>query len=337
MKRVTKASLLLLLLIALFVQTAFAEMPPPKLNQVQQDGALLQMYVGLTNELGDPVVNGFGPNQFNIRMDDTEQLNVDSAIPFIETGMGVHYVFAVDVSKPVNRMMADVRNGMSAFVDGLNENDAVSILTFGTDVKILTSHNTDKAAIKEIIGDLSATEMDTVLYKGTYDAVRQAAKYGGRSAVIVITDGKDDPGKNNAEIQQKYTKDSIFESVKSAQVPLYCIGMTDNNDVDAESLAEFAYVTGGDQYLIPASQTITKLNTIQDMASNVIVLYSTLTNEEGKTNNAERHAFRVDFNGVNSNMLEQDISWAAVPTPSAPPAPKLTLTLDDTQFKPMPE
>lgn len=336
MRRVTKASLLIILLVTLFVQTAFAAMQPPKLNQVQQDGALLQMYVSLTNELGDPVVHGFSPTQFNINMDDTNTLNVDSAIPFIETGMGVHYVFAVDVSQPVNRMMPDVRSGMSAFVDSLNENDAVSILTFGTDVKTLASYNTDKTAVKEIIRGLSAAEMDTVLYKGTYDAVRQAAKYGGRSAVIVITDGKDDPGKNNVEIQQKYTKDSIFESVKSAQVPLYCIGMTDNNDVDAESLAEFALVTGGDQYLVPASQTNAKLNTIKDLASNVIVLNSTLTNEDGKTNNSERHAFCVVFNGVNSNTLEQDISWAAVPTPSPTPAPKLTLTLDDSQFKPMP-
>lgn len=336
MKRVAKAGLLVILAVVLFAQAAFAEMQPPKLNQVQQDGALLQMYVSLTNELGDPLVSGFSPNQFNISMDGSDPLNVDAAVPFLETGMGVHYVFAVDVSKPVNRMMPDVRSGMSAFVDSLNENDAVSILTFGTDVKTLASHSTDKAALKEIIKDLAATEMDTVLYKGTYDAVRQAAKYGGRSAVIVITDGKDDPGTHNVEIQQKYTKDSIFESVKSAQVPLYCIGMTDNNDVDAESLLEFAQVTGGDQYLVPASQTINKLNTIKDLASNVVVLCSVLTNPEGKMNSAERHAFCVTFNGMDSNTLEQDISWAAVPTPSPTPAPRLTLTLDNQQFEPMP-
>ena len=336
MKRVIKAGLLVILVVVMFAQAAFAEMQPPKLNQVQQSGALLQMYVSLTNELGDPLVSGFSPNQFNISMDDATPLNVDAAIPFLETGMGVHYVFAVDVSKPVNRMMPDVRNGMSAFVDSLNENDAVSILTFGTDVKTLASHSTDRAAVKGIIKDLAATEMDTVLYKGTYDAVRQAAKYGGRSAVIVITDGKDDPGTRNIEIQQKYTKDSIFESVKSAQVPLYCIGMTDNNDVDAESLAEFAQVTGGDQYLVPAAQTINKLNTIKDLASNVVVLGSTLTNPDGNMNNAERHVFRVTFNGMDSNALEQDISWAAVPTPSPTPTPKLTLTLDNQQVEPMP-
>lgn len=55
----------------------------------------------------------------------------------------------------------------------------------------------------------------------------------------MITDGKNDP----TEEMQAYTKEGIFDEVVAAQVPLYCVGLNDNNGVDKESLAEFAATT----------------------------------------------------------------------------------------------
>ncbi len=65
-------------------------------------------------------------------------------------------------------------------------------------------------------------------------------------------------------------------------MPLYCVGLNDNNGVDKESLAEFAATTGGDQYDIPAAQTVQALDAIRDIMRSAIVLRTTLVNTEGR-------------------------------------------------------
>src|SRR5699024_2320776 len=132
--------------------------------------------------------------------------------------------------------------------------DTATIITFGEVITQRIVNSGERAAILEAINGLEANEGMTALYKGVIDAVSLAAS-GGRSAVIMITDGKNDP----TDEMEVYTKDGIFDEVVSAQVPLYCVGLNDNNGVDKESLAEFAAATGGGQYDIPASQTVQAL------------------------------------------------------------------------------
>ena len=334
MKRMLNMGLLLLMMLALLSQAGVAEgvASSVNLNQVQQRDAELTMYVSLVDSAGNPVTGSFAQNQFDIAMDG-KTLPVDSVEPFDPQTQGIHYVFSVDVSQTVtNAMMQSVREAMTAFVNDFGPMDTATIITFGEVITQRIVNSGDRAAILEAINGLEANEGMTALYKGVIDAVSLAAS-GGRSAVIMITDGKNDP----TDEMEVYTKDGIFDEVVSAQVPLYCVGLNDNNGVDKESLAEFAAATGGGQYDIPASQTVQALGAIRDIMRSAIVLRTTLVNTEGRAGFVEPSTFKVGFQPENgsflvSNELQQNINWKNVPTPSPVPTeepiPEISLELD---------
>ena len=91
----------------------------------------------------------------------------------------------------------------------------------------------DKAAIQEAIAGLRADEGMTALYKGVIDAVSLAAG-GGRSAVIMITDGKNDPTeemqRSRRRLQQPGTDQrKRVERRKGSRMRLYAQRWSDRN------------------------------------------------------------------------------------------------------------
>lgn len=335
MKRALIVALALILALALLAPIGFAAgaVGSVKLNQVQQRDAELTMYVSLADNAGHAVTGSFAREQFDIAMDG-KTLTVNSVEPFDPQTQGIHYVFSIDVSLTVTEaMMEDVRNAMAAFVEDFGPRDTATIITFGEVITQCIVNSGDKAAIQEAIAGLRADEGMTALYKGVIDAVSLAAG-GGRSAVIMITDGKNDP----TEEMQAYTKEGIFDEVVAAQVPLYCVGLNDNNGVDKESLAEFAATTGGGQYDIPAAQAGQALNSIRDIMCSAIVLHTTLVNTEGRAGFVEASTFKVGFQPESgsflvSNELQQNINWKNVPVPTpvptSTPVPEISLELDE--------
>lgn len=341
MRRIARIGCSLLLILMLVMQCAFAGnvVSTVKLNQVQQNNAALKMYVSMTDANGNPSDGTYRADQFSISVDG-KALDVDSVQKFDPTTTGIHYVFSVDVSKTLNdTMMKNIRNSMISFVDNMGPLDSVSIITFGENVTERIINSTDRAAIKSAINDLSANEGMTALYKGVIDAVNIAASVGGRSAVIVITDGKDDP----TEDMKAYTKDGIYDSVKNAQVPLYCFGLNDKKGVDTQSLIELANVTGGAQYILESSSEMPdKLDGVIDIMRNAIVLNATLINADNKAGFDEISTFKVGYqpdNGgfITSNELQQNINWKNIPTPTpepvVTPSPAISLDLDDTEIE----
>ena len=335
MKRMAIVGWILLLALALPAQDGLAAgvASAITLNQVQQRNADLTMYVSLTDSAGSPVTGDFSTDQFDIAIDG-RTLEVESVEAFDPKKQGIHYVFSVDVSRTVTEaMMEDVREGLHAFVEDFGPHDTATIITFGEVMTRRIVNSASQTALHEAIDGLEANEGMTALYKGVIDAVTLAASTDGRSAVIMITDGKNDP----TEEMQSYTKEGIFDEVTSAQVPLYCIGLNDNDGVDQESLAEFAQVTGGGQYDIPAEQTGQALDAICDIMRSAIVLRTTLVNTEGRAGFVEPSTFKVGFQPENgaflvSNELQQNINWKNVPmptiAPTATPIPEISLELD---------
>ena len=89
-------------------------------------------------------------------------------------------------------MMENVREALTSFVDDFGPHDTATILTFGTVVTQRVVNSGDRVQLYEAIEQLDRTDNDTALYGGTVAAVRLAAQSGGRSAVIIFTDGEDD-------------------------------------------------------------------------------------------------------------------------------------------------
>ena len=336
MKRMACLTAVWLLVILMLSQTALAagsQVAGVTLNQVRQNGADLTAYITLQDEEGYPLTGNFEPESFAISVDG-QRLNVNSVKSFDPNAEGIHYVFAVDTSGSmveVPTVMQNMPAAMNAFVDNLGPLDTVSIITFGSVMNQLIVDSGDHEAVKEAIGQIVANESNTALYKGVIDAVDIANSGDGRSAVIVITDGKNDP----TEEMQGYTKESIYDRVMRAQVPLYCIGLNDSGGVDTESLAEFANTTGGRQYVITSDATAATLDLVFALTRNAIEMHADLVNPDGRTDFGEASTFKVgylDGGALASNDLLQTIDWAAVPVPVAEatptPIPQISLELD---------
>lgn len=347
MKRCRRWTWLLLAAIALTVQLALAEGPASsvKLNQVRQRGADLTMYVNLSDASGNPAAGEASAESFDAQVGDVV-LDVDQLQHFDAETMGIHYVFCVDVSASLTKaMMGSVQEELCRFVEELGPTDAVSLITFGTTVETVLLNSSDRQAIEEAIHATEARDDSTALFKGVLDGVDAAARVGGRSAVIVITDGKNDVEKAGAELQQ-YTKESIYENVQSAQVPLYCIGLTDKGGVDSQSLAELVAATGGSKYELPAAQIGESLGRVRDIMRSTLVLHARLVNAEGKTGINSVETFQVSYTPADgssmiSNALQQAVNWSRVPAPEYTPeptaVPSISLSLDATQLEPGPD
>lgn len=337
---VVRASAWALALMMLLTPSAYAsEEPAPAvggmtLSQVQQRDDELTIYVNMTDAAGGLLSDSYSAEQFSISVDG-DVLNVASVETFDPNVYGTHYVFSVDVSTTVSpAMMRSVHEAMYAFVDQLGPLDTVSILTFGWDIKVRIVNSSDRDAIKAAIDGIAADEGMTALYKGVIDAVDIASKTDGRSAVIVITDGANDPTKE----MSVYTKDSITAQVQSAQVPLFGLGLSDAGGADTESLADFAAMTGGKQYVTAAAGSAGCLDDVRARMYNTVVLHADLVNTQGKTGFDAASTFIVGFqpeNGafVKSNELQQNINWQTVPLPAAAvtptPIPQIALELDE--------
>lgn len=325
MKRMLIVATALILALTALVPVGFAAGPVSsvKLNQVQQRDDELTMYVSLADAAGEPVTGSYAREQFDIAMDGMT-LPVDSVEPFDPQTQGIHYVFSIDVSLTVtDAMMENVREALTSFVDDFGPHDTATILTFGTVVTQRVVNSGDRVQLYEAIEQLDRTDNDTALYGGTVAAVRLAAQSGGRSAVIIFTDGEDDSvGEMTA-----FTEESIYDEVTAAQVPLYCIGMNDKT-VNEESLVSLAQATGGDRFVIPSEQNAEALGDIRDVLRGAIVLRTSLVNTEGRAGFVEPSTFKVGFQPENgsflvSNELQQNINWKNVPTPTPVPTPEI--------------
>ena len=335
MKRMARMLLVLAMLLSMAASTGFAAGPAERiaLNQVQQNGGELLMYVSVTDAAGDPAEDEYAAERFDVAVDG-KSIGVDSVEAFNPETQGVHYVFCVDVSLTVKEeMMANVRAALTEFVNNFGPLDTATIITFGEKVVSRVQNTSDREAILNAIAALEANEGMTALYKGALDGVVAATQAGGRSAVIMITDGQ-----NEATEEMKiYTKENVFSSVVDAQVPLFCVGLNDNIGVDTQSLIEFAQATGGRQYEVPAAECAQSLNSIRLIMQNALTLRATLVNTDGRTGFVEESSFVAGFQSATggflmSNELKLNVNWRSVPAPqaepTATPTPEISLELD---------
>ena len=342
MKRIIGTGLIWLLALLLLSQTAFAadggQVSRVTLNQVQQNGQDLTMYVNLYDTSGEPVTGLLDPAPFLVQVDENANAaTVDGVQSYDPATQGIHYVFAVDVSRSLlsygDYVMGQVRDGLRAFVGQMGKNDTATIITFGDLVTERLADTGDQAAIQATIDGIQPSDYNTALYEGVLTAARAANK-GGRSAVVVITDGKNAPVDPNSSP----STDDIFAQLQAAQVPLYCIGITDGNEgLDRPTLVNLSDATGGAEFDGPADQVINSLNRIYAIVSGALQLHATLYNPDGKTGFSELSRFQVGYQSdsfIPSNVLEQLVNWTNVPAPPAEvtptPVPQISLEIDES-------
>ena len=331
MKRLGALVCILMLLLTMLPASAAGAVSDVRLSQVQIQGKDLTMYVDVSDANGDPYEGEINPNMFVFSVDD-QQMSVTNAQRYNVGNQGIHYVFCVDASKTLTeKMMDNVKTALTDTVNTMGANDMVTIITFGEKVEMRIANSNNKSAILQVIDGLNRDEQYTALYKGVVEGVNAAASSNNRSVVVVITDGKNDVDGAADTSLAFYTADSISKAVVNAQVPLYCIGLSDGEGVgpDATSLADFADQTGGMQYIITSDAIAECMSRVRNILDNTVVLNAELTNESGRSDFGTASTFQVGFTSPNgsfaaSNQLQQVVNWSNIPKPEVAPTPTPT-------------
>ncbi len=158
-----------------------------------------------------------------------------------------------------------MKAAVKSFIDKMFPEDEGAVCSFATNYDTgqeeiilrqdftLTTES-GKTALKGAVDSLT-TRDGTPLYDALYQSVlwvKDRTKY---RAVLVLTDGKD----LNYATGQPYsnrTFEEVIELAKQEGVPIYCVGLGDEESVDVPVLNAIAQQTNGRFYLAPTPQRL---------------------------------------------------------------------------------
>jgi VWFA-related protein len=226
-------------------------------------------------DLGNRAIAGLGAGDFEVNEDGRphEVVSVTrSTAPF-------NLVLLLDVSGSVENYVNFIRKAARSFVNTVEKDDRLSIVTFSDDVYVLSKFTTDKEALSKSLDSFDAgggTAYYDALAYALADTLRPLR--GERTAIVILTDGDD----NRSFLAFDTLAGSIQESgalIYPLYVPSGLIALAaQNTDVDpirskymsvtAKSHGEgerLARISGGIYY------PITQLSQIQQAYEDIVV------------------------------------------------------------------
>jgi Uncharacterized protein containing a von Willebrand factor type A (vWA) domain len=204
---------------------------------ISVDSSLVIVNAAVLDNSGHSV-EGLKREQFHIFEDGTEQ-----SVSFFqaeETPFAA--VILLDTSGSMETRISLARSAAIKFLEGLRADDATSIYTFDSKVKLLQDFS-NTGDITEHIFDIKAYGM-TVLNDAIYEAARVLSKRPEkRKAIIVLSDGED--------TQSKRSADKALRAALAADATIYSVDMSSVEDGNPRRgqnigvLKNFAEKTGG--------------------------------------------------------------------------------------------
>ncbi len=201
-------------------------------------------------------------------------LTIQEIKKFQETGEGTRYYLLLDISSSMTpEEFQAFKTSTISFVQQLQEQDEISIITFGDAVNILWNKNEGTNVLNERLQTLSNDNMNTQLYEALSqvgDLCLQQTDMT-RKCAIIFSDGVDD-------IKGMATKNEAEQKLKEAGIPVYGIAIGDDNKEGADRFGELVRGTGGEIYLAQTETVEVQLAQLLDRVKNAAVLYMEANN-----------------------------------------------------------
>lgn len=201
------------------------------------------IYAQVENTSGG-AVTGLDSADFTVTENGTEQ-----SIKRVEriggqSGSDVSTALTIDRSGSMSGSKLDsAEEAARDFVNRLSPNDEGLVISFSSQNRIDQRWTRNNTKLIEAIDYTGGGGTD--FYGSAVRAVKQSDSRAGRSAVVALTDGKDNGGT------------SLSEAIITAQnrnVPIYTIGL--GSGADEQALRELATDTGGEYYSAPSAQNL---------------------------------------------------------------------------------
>ena len=177
---------------------------------------------------------------------------VGDVVPLANAGGKRAVVIAVDTSEAMDPVMADIRDGVTAVVEGLPEDVPVGIVTFADRFVPLRSLTTDRERVLESVDELQANG-ESVLWNGIQGAAGMLdadADPDAQPTVVVIT--------GSGSFASLTTSSDAVGTLRNVGAPVYAIGL-DGDRLDAGGLQDVVDRAGGQLVTTPDSEQLDEL------------------------------------------------------------------------------
>jgi VWFA-related protein len=163
---------------------------------------------------------------------------------FTEALSPVSIVLALDESGSMRRDVDAVVAAARSFMLALPDKDKLAVMMFSDKAEFVHDLTTNRETSFQAVGRYRATG-GTALYDAVFDSVARLKRAEGRTALIVMTDGRDEdnPGTGPGSA---HTLDQVLTSLAGVETTIYAIGL--GPDVDRPTLERLAEATSGEAY-----------------------------------------------------------------------------------------
>ena len=219
-------------------------------------------------------------------------------------------ILAVDVSGSMNGVgISSAISGASGFVDRLGKDDFCALETFGSGVQQVVDFTRDHDRLKQALSGLKATDNQTLLYQGLFDALDLAVNAPtNRSVIVLLTDGKDEGSRLGFE--------DVAAKIGSHDTPVYTLGY--GRSVDTTTLDRLAAVSHGKSYRAPQAGDIA--GAYLDIAEELENEYLFSWNQPPQSNSPIHLTIALVYRGeiARANLTVSSGAGALVAGPSTP-------------------
>ena len=243
---------------------------------------LVNLNVSVTDRDGK-AISGLSQADFNVFEDDDPQ-----RISFFSPEQSpFNLVLLIDLSGSVKQKAGLIKEAALHFVDLIGPNDSVAVITFTTDVNVVSHLTKDRERLRQSIRDLQTPVGGTAFYDSLgYVLTEELSKVRGqRNAVIAITDGQDNamlPRPRPPAIQKQMidaglswptpklgswlTFDQLLEGVLEADTLVYPIHLQHDNPLNSTAPTIPATIGGRPTDQVAAEITEKGKKQLQELA-----------------------------------------------------------------------
>jgi Ca-activated chloride channel family protein len=151
-------------------------------------------------------------------------------------------ILVLDTSASMRSKLEDATRAARTFVDALQTDDEVGLLTFNSAVVGTVDPTLNRAKVRAAI-DSAQPAGETALYDAVAASLRRLKTVKGRKAVILLTDGEDN--------RSRLSVGQVIEMARSTEVAIYAIAQgEDESKALTVFLERIASQTGGRSYFI---------------------------------------------------------------------------------------
>ena len=196
--------------------------------------------------VGDLLTDDFKVFSDTVPISDFQVVNLSTLTETIS----IYLVMDTSASM-VGAPLAGAQRAAIQFVHLFGATDQLGLIQFNDHNTLVQEATADKPALGAKIAGLEAFG-NTALYDGVYQAVDLAGKVGGRSLVVVLSDGKD-------TASTRWTRQAVIAHAQELRVPIHIIGLSGGDDYDSPTLETLAHATGGELLESPDPEQLATL------------------------------------------------------------------------------